>query len=103
MKLKELQELVPMGLREARMRSGLKADQAAARIGISVQALQKHEEGQNLPQLEVFLRELAAYGLDFASFNQLLLEVKMAKRINAVEAKVQELRLRVNQVEEYEG
>ena len=90
-KLKELQELVPLGLQEARKRSGLSMRLAAGKIGISVQAIQKHEEGLNLPQLKIFLRELAAYGLDFASFQQLLLEVKLAQRIEALEKNVRAL------------
>lgn len=102
-KLKELQKLVPLGLREARERSGLTVRSAATKIGISDQALQIHEEGGNLPQLEVFLRELAAYGLDFASFHQLLLEVKMSQRIEALEEEIQALTQRLEQVQEQEG
>lgn len=89
--LKELQKFVPLGLCVARKRSDLTLDQAAAEIGISSQALQKHEKGYNLPQLEVFLKELTTYGLDFASFHQLLLEVKVTQRVKALEKKVQAL------------
>lgn len=90
-RLKELRKLVPLGLREARKRSSLTESKAAAEIGISKQALQKHEEGCNLPQLDVFLRELAVYGLDFASFHQLLFEVKMVQRIEALKEDVRAL------------
>lgn len=99
-KLKELQEFVSLSLREARKRSGLSMSQAAAKIGISGQALQKHEEGFNLPQLEIFLRELAAYGLDFASFHQLLLEVKLVQRIKALEETVRALTEQFQQAKE---
>jgi DNA-binding XRE family transcriptional regulator len=102
-KLKELQKLVPLGLREARKRSGLTVRQAATKIEIKEQTLQIHEEGRNLPQLDVFLHELAAYGLDFASFHQLLLEVKMAQRIEALEEEIQALTQRLEQVQEQEG
>ncbi len=73
--------------------------QAAAKIGISGQAIQKHEEGLNLPQLEIFLRELAAYGLDFNSFHQLLLEVKLAQRIEALEENVRAVTKQLQQVQ----
>ncbi len=93
---KEMKESVPGALREARQRAGLSAETVASRAKISAQAVSKHEEGYNLPHLEVFIMELAALGLDFGSLHEILLEERLNTRMRDLESKFCQLEGKVS-------
>jgi predicted transcriptional regulator len=95
---KEARLLIPQALSVARKRAGLSVGEVAAKVGITPQTVESHEGGQ-LPQLNVFLSELEAVGLDFGSLYELLIEVRVVQRIKSTEAEIQKLHLRIQKLE----
>lgn len=76
----EIRVLFPKALQLARDKHNFSRNEAANKAHISIQALVQHEGGGNLPNLDNFFDELNAYGLDFMSFHELLLEVKLREQ-----------------------
>lgn len=81
---KEIRKLFPKALQLARQNAGLSLFAAAHKAGIDFLTLENHEAGRNLPQLEHFLGELEAYGMDFMAFHECLLEARIIDRIETL-------------------
>jgi transcriptional regulator with XRE-family HTH domain len=89
---KEIRKLFPKALHLARQDAGLSLTEAAHKAGISPLALENHETNQNLPQLEHFLDELEAYGMDFMAFHECLLEARISGRIETLENDIRQMK-----------
>jgi len=85
--------MLPKALKRAREQLGLTDYQVAEKIRSSPSVIQGWESGRNLPQFSYFLMALEAYGLDFASFHQILAEVYADMQLG-------EIRRRMEQIEE---
>lgn len=81
MTVEEIRRYFPKALELARDKANLSWEQASRESGVSTEALQNHEGGINLPNLDKFFDELKAYGLDFMSFHELLIEVKIREQV----------------------
>ena len=81
----EIRKYLPQALRLARDNANLSWHQASSGSRIDELTLKNHEGGINLPSLDVFLDELKAYSLDFLTFHELLLEVKIREQYGWVE------------------
>jgi transcriptional regulator with XRE-family HTH domain len=99
MSYKEMVALMPRALLEGRTRANLSVEELAGKAGISSQAVNKHESGSNLPQGEVFLKELDVLGLDFGSFHELMLELRASQRVEKLAAALEKLSSRVSTLE----
>jgi DNA-binding XRE family transcriptional regulator len=95
----DIRQFVPRALAEARKRRGMSVEEVAARAGVSAQAVLKHEDGKNLPQLEVFIAEMAALDLDFCSLHELLLSVKAQQAIAGISDRLAKVEARLKKLE----
>lgn len=77
----DIRKYLPKALRLARDNANLSYACAARKARVSRPALEKHETGTNLPTVDNFLDELEAYGLDFMSFHELLIEVRIREKV----------------------
>jgi hypothetical protein len=81
MTVEEIRRYFPKALQLARDKANLSWEQASRKSGVSSEGLQNHEGGINLPNMDKFFDELKAYGLDFMSFHELLLEAKIREQV----------------------
>ena len=81
MTVDEIRKFFPKALRLAREKPNIKLEVAARKAGIDKLTLENHERGKNPPTLDFFFKELNAYGLDFMSFHELLLEVRIKDKL----------------------
>jgi transcriptional regulator with XRE-family HTH domain len=84
--------LFPKALKRAREQLGLTDYQVAEKLQSSPSVIQGWESGRNLPQFSYFLMALEAYGLDFASFHQILADVY-------VDVQLSEIRERMDRIQ----
>lgn len=99
MSFSEMKTLFPKALSAARKRSKLSVQDLASKAKISPLAIQKHEEGKNLPTMEYLLAEMDAMGLDFGALHELLIEARQAQKIDKLSNDLLGLQKRIAQLE----
>jgi len=81
MTVDEIRKYFPKALRLAREKANLQIDVAARKAKVNKLTLENHEIAKNPPTLDFFFKELEGYGLDFMTFHELLLEVKITEEL----------------------
>jgi len=81
MTVDEIRKYFPIALRLAREKANLQIDVAARKAKVNKLTLENHEIAKNPPTLDFFFKELNAYGLDFMTFHELLLEVRIKDKL----------------------